>query len=249
MYGALMSIKLMTAVWALDLPSSEKFVLLSLADNANDDGVCWPSITNVASKTSLSRKTVQRAIRTLTEIHALAISERFGRSHSYSITLDTMTPHPGHGDTPLRGDPGHGDPPTQVMVTPTQVTMTQDPGHGDTLNHQRTIKEPSLESEEARPPRAKRSTGTRIPDDFLLTQARIEYAEGKGVDPEETFEDFADYWRAKSGAAAVKCDWDATWRRWCRTASRPRGGPRPPARRPKTTAELEAEEAARNAQH
>ena len=33
-----MSIKLMTRVWDLNLPSAEKFVVLALADHAHDDG-------------------------------------------------------------------------------------------------------------------------------------------------------------------------------------------------------------------
>ncbi|MBK6707558.1 MAG: helix-turn-helix domain-containing protein [Sphingomonadales bacterium] len=43
-----MSIQIMTVVWELDLPDSEKLALLALADNANDEGYCWPSMATLA---------------------------------------------------------------------------------------------------------------------------------------------------------------------------------------------------------
>ena len=30
------------------------------------------------------------------------------------------------------------------------------------------------------------------------------------------FAAFCDYWRARPGPGATKCDWDSTWRNWCR---------------------------------
>jgi hypothetical protein len=60
------------------------------------------------------------------------------------------------------------------------------------------------------------SKGTRIPDDFTLTPERRKVAESFGLDAMATFEDFSDYWRARPGAAALKADWNATWRTWCR---------------------------------
>jgi hypothetical protein len=61
-----------------------------------------------------------------------------------------------------------------------------------------------------------------------LTPERAAYAAQQKVDPQRTFENFRDYWTAASGAKARKCDWDATWRMWCRreqsaTAQGPRG--------------------------
>jgi len=36
-----------------------KLVLLKLADNANDEGICWPALETIADHTELSRRTVQ----------------------------------------------------------------------------------------------------------------------------------------------------------------------------------------------
>jgi hypothetical protein len=64
--------------------------------------------------------------------------------------------------------------------------------------------------------RAPRSRATRLPDDFALTPERTAYAARQKIDPQRTFENFRDYWNAAGGAKARKCDWDATWRMWCR---------------------------------
>jgi len=37
--------------------SARKLVLLKLADNANDNGVCWPSIKNIAEQCEVSKRT------------------------------------------------------------------------------------------------------------------------------------------------------------------------------------------------
>lgn len=81
-------------------------------------------------------------------------------------------------------------------------------------------------------PRAKRArTAKRIPEDFQLTPERRKVAETERLNPERTFAQFCDYWRAASGSNARKYDWDATWRNWCRKsgddAKRPRVGTRP----------------------
>lgn len=60
------------------------------------------------------------------------------------------------------------------------------------------------------------ATATRLPVDYELTPERRAIAAAEGLDPDRTFAKFADFWRSASGARARKCDWDATWRNWCR---------------------------------
>jgi hypothetical protein len=85
---------------------------------------------------------------------------------------------------------------------------------------------------------------TRLPADFKLDLERRSYAEAQGLDAARTFENFTDYWKAASGQKARKHDWDATWRTWCRNETTRAKGTKT-QRRPKTVAELEAEERAR----
>lgn len=49
--------------WHQALPSTQKFVLLALADIADDDGVCWPSVSTIAKRCAVSTRTVRRALR------------------------------------------------------------------------------------------------------------------------------------------------------------------------------------------
>jgi hypothetical protein len=80
-----MSIKLMTLVWDMELPTTQKIVLLALADNANDEGICWPSITTLEKKTSLHRATVIRTISELEERSHLSRSSESGKTNTYQL--------------------------------------------------------------------------------------------------------------------------------------------------------------------
>jgi hypothetical protein len=82
----------MSAVFDLDVPSSEKLVLLAMADHARDDGTgCYPSIELLARKTSRSRRGVQKIMRRLEDAGLISPSRvsRGGprRSTEYTLTL------------------------------------------------------------------------------------------------------------------------------------------------------------------
>ena len=76
-----MSIKIMNSVWSSHLPcsvpknkrSTVKIVLLKLADNANDNGKCWPSIPRIAHETELSERSVIRALDNLKESNLIQV--------------------------------------------------------------------------------------------------------------------------------------------------------------------------------
>jgi hypothetical protein len=73
-----MSVKVMGWVWELDIPSSEKLVLLAYADHAAHDGTeIYPAIALVARKTGYSQREVQRATRRL-ESRGLLIADGSG---------------------------------------------------------------------------------------------------------------------------------------------------------------------------
>lgn len=96
-----MSIKLMTAVWDReDLSSTQKLVLLSLADWANDEGLCWPSIERVAKKSSLKKRAVQLAIRSLEEMKFIRREEVVGKGNRYWIQIPVHEMHPCTEDIP-----------------------------------------------------------------------------------------------------------------------------------------------------
>lgn len=112
-----MSIKLMTAVWEReDLTSTHKLVLLALADWANDEGLCWPSINRLSVKTSLTSRSVQKAIRALEDVGFVRREEVLGKGNRYWIMLPLNEVHPCTTFTPPLNDvhptPERGSPNT-----------------------------------------------------------------------------------------------------------------------------------------
>jgi len=61
-------------------------------------------------------------------------------------------------------------------------------------------------------------TGSRLPADWTLPDEWAEWAKQARPDlnPRETADRFADYWRGVPGAKGRKTDWPATWRNWVR---------------------------------
>lgn len=83
-----MSIKLMSNILELDLPTSEKFVLLVLADFANDEGKSvYPSQETIAFKTSQSERTIVYAIASLKKKGYISIVGRRKTTHQYEYNL------------------------------------------------------------------------------------------------------------------------------------------------------------------
>lgn len=80
-----MSIAVMTAVWSLDLPDSQKIVLLALADCANDEGLCWPSMATLTKKCSKGERTIQGVIKQLVEAGHLSRFEVVGKGCKYQV--------------------------------------------------------------------------------------------------------------------------------------------------------------------
>lgn len=81
----------MSACWPLQMPPTQKAVLISLADNANDHGECWPSQPKIAERTCLNERTVRNAIRWLEEAGYLVADRSNGRHTRYVVT---STPEP-----------------------------------------------------------------------------------------------------------------------------------------------------------
>jgi hypothetical protein len=86
-----MSTRTMALVWPLQMPFSAKSVLVSLADNANDAGECWPSIQTISERTCLGRTAVISAVKWLEEKSALRVERGASRSNRYVLTPALFT--------------------------------------------------------------------------------------------------------------------------------------------------------------
>ena len=113
-----MSVKIMSQVWELEsVGATDKLVLLSLADHADDEGICYPSIRRLCERTGLKERATQNIIRRLVEAGFLSVQYNAGRRGANLYKIDTSprtkcTPHEVH---PARNAPL---PPHFVTETP-----------------------------------------------------------------------------------------------------------------------------------
>lgn len=78
-----MSIKIMDQVFDLKgVTPTEKLILLSLADHADESGRCYPSIDRLSLRTCLSERALQVNIRTLTQKGFITIAKGGGRGRA-----------------------------------------------------------------------------------------------------------------------------------------------------------------------
>jgi len=79
-------------------PSWLKFALVALADCANDEGICWPSVKHLCVKTSQDRKTILASLGKLEKLGFLAdTGKRQGRTNQVKvlrITVPSAAPLP-----------------------------------------------------------------------------------------------------------------------------------------------------------
>lgn len=80
-----MSVRIMTAAWAVDLPAGDKLVLLALADCANDEGRCWPGLASLSTKTGKCRRSLQESLRALDSGGHITRTENPGKGMNYVV--------------------------------------------------------------------------------------------------------------------------------------------------------------------
>lgn len=100
-----MSVRIMANVWEHPgINSTQKIVLLALADWANDEGMCWPSIQRIADKCCLTTRAVQKALRAMEEMGLLRYEDGVHKSRTYWISLPVNHVHPRTTFTPPLND-------------------------------------------------------------------------------------------------------------------------------------------------
>jgi hypothetical protein len=79
---------------------------------------------------------------------------------------------------------------------------------------------PSQEEEDALGGDDTTKKGTRIPDDFRVTDQMVNWARGKcpDVDGRVETDKFIRYWQAKPGKDGLKLSWKRTWQNWMTSA-------------------------------
>jgi len=160
-----MSTTWMVKAFSCKLKSAgRKLVLIKLADNANDEGVCWPSVQHIADHSEMSARTVRRHLKDLEEAGFIEIEKRrlnnfvnrsnlyrlkFGEGQEYSPDSDPSSGNenppsdtdepPKNGEQPQTSEAnsGEGDnltPPFQEGDNMTPRGDTVSGGEGDTVS-------------------------------------------------------------------------------------------------------------------
>lgn len=130
-----MSIKVMTWVWDHSPYKDDALLIhLALADWANDEGMCWPKQTSIASKARCSVEHVRRVTKRMQEdgyIEIVKVSRGPGSSHKYLMknptnggvstsenpTTTGVEPHIEEANTPHPSPKNHQEPPLEPIVT------------------------------------------------------------------------------------------------------------------------------------
>lgn len=187
----------MTRVWDTDLPDSEKIVLLALADCANDEGHCWPSMATLAKKCSKGERTVQGAVKALVEAGHLTRREVPGKGCNYTVhPRNDCAPKPPQGLRPRREQQ---EPPQGLRATPAAAADKPSKNH----------KKPSV--------REKARAKHFLPADWKPAEFGPKTQSRKIVDgwPPGHFEVQLEHFRAhhaKKGDAFS--DWQSAWSTW-----------------------------------
>lgn len=141
-----MSNRLTTLCRPIQMAPTAKAVLMSLADYADDDGVCWPSIAGLCEWTCYSERAVRNAIRDLEQAGYITTQASAGRTtNRYVVTanpaprapLKDLEPafnpaadapfNPASDDNPASGagmPTRHLTHPTRHLTTPTRHLTT-----------------------------------------------------------------------------------------------------------------------------
>ena len=202
-------------VWAFNQKtgsSASKLVLIKLADNANDEGRCYPSLAYIAKHCEMHRATVIR--------HISALSQRGFVDVEHRSVEGSKIPNVYH----LKMQPVVAECDQGSRTLQPWVVADCDQG-SRTLRH-RTVIEPSVKPSvnliDTHQPKSAvdaRAKGSRLSNDWVLSQELGDWALAEGLPLERIRQEadrFRDYWVAKPGAAGRKTDWPATWRNWVR---------------------------------
>jgi len=127
-----MSIKRVTSIWDKSTHSGTALlVLLALADNADDNGLAWPSIPTLAQRARCGERAVKTHIQTLERSGELRTFRRKGRHNFYIVTVGLDQTQIDSAVARLNGilktsDPAITGDPAITTTSDRQITTTSD---------------------------------------------------------------------------------------------------------------------------
>ncbi|ECH4619739.1 TPA: helix-turn-helix domain-containing protein [Salmonella enterica] len=189
-----------------------KLVLIKLADNANDNGECWPSYQHIADQCEVSRSTVKSHIRALEDMGLLKREFRrkgeLNQSNVFYLTLDNaqqIQPESG-GAGADRGGAGADRGGAGADRGGAGADLGGGAGAAPRTYHSfEPVKEP-LE---------RKKKPSSMPEGFSPSASHQKMAEEFGISLQDEFDKFTDHHLSK-GSKFI--DWSRALNTWLRNA-------------------------------
>ncbi|WDW56770.1 helix-turn-helix domain-containing protein [Salmonella enterica subsp. enterica serovar Uganda] len=193
-----MSMNLMAKAMSIKVGNPlRKLVLIKLADNANDEGECWPSYQHIADQCEVSRSTVKSHIRALEDMGLLKREFRrkgeLNQSNVFYLTLDNAQQIPPESGGAGADRGGAGADRCGAGAAPR------------TYHSFEPVKEP-LE---------RKKKPSSMPEGFSPSASHQKMAEEFGISLQDEFDKFTDHHLSK-GSKFI--DWNRALNTWLRNA-------------------------------
>ncbi len=186
-----------------------KLVLIKLADNANDNGECWPSYQHIADHCECSKSAVKEHISALIKLGLMTKENRVGvnngkgnTSNVYRLHL-TSTPVPPESTPPVPPESTGGSP--KSTPVPPESTPPVPPAGTRTSHSFEPVKEPLDNKKKL----------SSMPEGFSPSASHQKMAEEYGISLQEEFDKFIDHHISK-GSKFI--DWNRALNTWLRNA-------------------------------
>ncbi|WP_105629767.1 helix-turn-helix domain-containing protein [Cronobacter malonaticus] len=165
-----MSMNLMAKAMSIKVGNPlRKLVLIKLADNANDDGECWPSYQHIADHCECSKSAVKEHISALIKLGLMTKENRVGVNNGKGNTSNVYRLH-------LTGTP-----------VPSESTPPVPPAGTRTSNSFEPVIEP-LDS---------KKKSSSLPEGFSPAPSHHKMAEEYGISLQDEFDKFIDHHLSK----------------------------------------------------
>ena len=192
-------------------PMAAKFVLVVLADYADEHHSCFPSQKTIAARVGSSVETVRRALKVLAAEGIISREMRSRDDGSRSSDRFYLTIQSEGGSPQIEG----GSPQIEGRV-PSNSLGGSPQDRGD-VNPQLTLKEEKQRESDASAS-LQRSRAVSLPASFQVTDAMSTWALSKaqGIDLGKETEKFKNFHLSKGSKFK---DWTAAWRNWILNAA------------------------------
>lgn len=215
-----------------------RLLLLVLAEHADDNGKCWPSVGTLARECRCSKRYVTANLRALESSGDITTEQKTGNRSTYFVTTkvlndssplkngsvlnDSSQPMNHSSATPelsfTQTVKNRNEPSNPPIVPPMENDDGTDGNETDSLDAGPGEAKPEADDPPKPEPKRKRAATAKcgLDGNWEPDHGAIAYAEERGLDWQRTWEDFRDYNIKHGKQWAGAKGWNAAWQGWCR---------------------------------